>query len=100
MVSARFAAVRLLPSPLFGLVTAIVRSARPLSLRLILVRSDRYCSAASDVGDSAATRCGSSCAIRRGVASWAADHPEVGGCGSSPAGESWRRAAAADGSGG
>ena len=61
IVSARFAAVRLLPSPLFGLVMAMVRSARPLSARLMRVRSERYCSAASDVGASAATRCGSSC---------------------------------------
>ena len=56
IVSARLAAVRLLPSPLFGLVMAMARSARPLSARLMRVRSERYCSAASDVGASAATR--------------------------------------------
>ena len=50
MVSARLAAVRLLPSPLFGLVTMIARSARPFSAALTRVRSERYCSAASDWG--------------------------------------------------
>ena len=51
--------MRLLPSPLFGLVMTIARTARPFSARLMRVRSDRYCSAASDCGASAATSRGS-----------------------------------------
>ncbi len=60
MVSARLAAVSLLPSPFSGLVITIARTARPCSACSIRVRSERYCSAASECGASAATSRGSS----------------------------------------
>src|SRR5215813_8672785 len=55
MVSARFAAVRLLPSPLLGLVMMNDRNTRPFSEALMRVRNERYCSAAGDCGANAAT---------------------------------------------
>ena len=58
-----------LPSPFCGLVISTVRSAPAPSAWASRVRSERYCSAASDFGASAATSSGFRFAVKSTIAS-------------------------------